>query len=395
MTAPRTVRLVVTRELLDRLRNKAFVWGTGMTVVALVAAIVVPTLFDDGPQRYALGVVGDVPAGFERALEAEFEARDAEVELVTPADREAAAARVEEGEIAAALLDGRELMAEGLPPAALQQAIDDALRRVAMADALDRAGIDEQQLAGILDAHEPVIVVDTAGGVGEEDRGFALAFAATILLFVAIQLNGNSLLTGAIEEKSSRVVEVLLGAVRPWQLLAAKLIALTVLALGQIAVFIGAALGANAAVGAFEVPEATGRIVAISLLMVVIGFAFYAALYTVAGAMAASVEDAQGTAGPLAFLTVATYMLVVFAVIPSPDGVLSQVLTFLPPTAPFTVPARVAMGAIPGWQIALSALVTLLGTLATIRLAGRLYAAVVLSGGKLTWRGAWQAEPIR
>lgn len=395
MTAPRTVRLVVTRELLDRLRNKAFVWGTGLTVVALVAAIVVPTLFDDGPRRYALGVVGDVPVGFERALEAEFEARDAEVELVTPADREAAAARVEEGEIAAALLDGRELMAEGLPPTALQQAIDDALRRVAMADALARAGIDEQQLAGILDAHEPVVVVDTAGGVGEEDRGFALAFAATILLFVAIQLNGNSLLTGAIEEKSSRVVEVLLGAVRPWQLLAAKLIALTVLALGQIAVFVGAALGANAAVGAFEVPEATGRIVAISLLMVVIGFAFYAALYTVAGAMAASVEDAQGTAGPLAFLTVATYMLVVFAVIPSPDGVLSQVLTFLPPTAPFTVPARVAMGAIPGWQIALSALVTLLGTLATIRLAGRLYAAVVLSGGKLTWRGAWQAEPIR
>jgi ABC-2 type transport system permease protein len=395
VTTARTVRLVVTRELFDRLRNKAFVWGTALTLVVLVAAIVVPTLFDDGAERYRLGVVGESPAELGAALAAELEPRDAEVELVDLPDRQAAAARVEEGEVDAVLLDSRELMTEGLPPGTLHRGVDEALQQLAMAEELERAGVDERRLAGILTTHEPVAVVDTAGQAGEDDQGFVLAFAATILLFVAIQLNGNSLLTGAIEEKSSRVVEVLLGAVRPWQLLTAKLIALTTLALGQIALFVGAALGANVAVGAFDLPQTTGRIVGVSLLMVVIGFAFFAALYTVAGAMAASVEDAQGTAGPLAFLTVATYMLVVFAVIPSPDGVLAQVLTFLPPTAPFTVPARVAMGAIPGWQVALSALVTLLGTLVTIRIAGRLYAAAILSGGKLTWRGAWQAEPIR
>jgi ABC-2 type transport system permease protein len=396
MSPARTVLLVAGRETLDRLRNKAFVWGTGVTLVVLIAAIVIPTLFeDDGPRSYELGVVGAVPTGFAAALDQELAGQDAEAEVVELPDRRAASTAVEEGEVAAALLDTRQLMARDLPPATLHTSVDAALQQLALAEELERAGIDEQQLGAILGAHEPVTVIDPDGDAGEADTGFVLAFAATILLFVAIQFNGNSLLTGAIEEKSSRVVEVLLGAVRPWQLLTAKLLALTSLALGQIAIFVGGALGANAVVGAFDVPPATPRVVAISLLMVVIGFTFFAALYTVAGAMASSVEDAQGTAGPLAFLTVGTYMVVIFAVIPSPAGLLSQILTFLPPTAPFTVPARVAMGAIPPWQVATSALVTLAGTALTIRLAGRLYAAAVLAGGKLTWRAVWRAEPIR
>ncbi len=396
MSPARTILLIAGRETLDRLRNKAFVWGTGATLVVLIAAIVIPTLFeDDGPRTYDLGVVGAIPDGFEPALDRELEGQDADAELTELDDRAAAAAAVEDGEVVAALLDARELMARDLPPTTLHAAVDGALQQLALADELERAGIDEQELGSILGAHDPVTVIDTEGDAGEGDAGFVLAFAATILLFVAIQFNGNSLLTGAIEEKSSRVVEVLLGAVRPWHLLTAKLIALTSLALGQIAVFIGGALGANAVVGAFDVPPATPRVLAISLLMVVIGFTFFAALYTVAGAMASSVEDAQGTAGPLAFLTVGTYMVVIFAVIPSPTGLLSQILTFLPPTAPFTVPARVAMGAIPAWQVAVSALVTVAGTALTIRLAGRLYAAAVLAGGKLTWRAVWRAEPIR
>jgi ABC-2 type transport system permease protein len=396
VTSLQTIRLVAARELADRLRNKTFVWGTAIVTVLLVAAIVVPTLFDDGPRRYELGVVGDVPTGFEPALDEVLRAQDASAGITHLDDREAAAGAIGDGELDAVLVEGRELMTDGAPWPTLYAAVDEVLRRAVTAEELDRLGVSEQELAAAFEAHEPLEL--TTAGDEPEDQGLPggmVAFAATILLFIAIQVNGNSLLTGAIEEKSSRVVEVLLGSVRPWQLLTAKLAALTVLALGQIGIFVGAGLGANAVSGALEIPATTGATVAVSLLMVVIGFVFYAALYTVAGAMASSVEDAQGTAAPLAFLTVGTYMLVIFAVIPSPRGTLSQVLTYLPPTAPFTVPARVALDAIPGWQIAVACATTLAGTALTVRLAGRLYGAAVLAGGKLNWRAVWRAEPIR
>lgn len=394
-----TVRLVVQREAGDRLRNRTFLWSTGITLVLLVLGVVVPTLLgDEGPERYELGVVGEVPEGFGAALRDALGGRDGpSARLVALPDADAAATAVEDGEVDAALIDGRRLMIRGPAlPSGLRAAVDDALRQRAVSRELARLGVGDDELAAAFGAHEPVEVVDTTGESDEgPDTGIVVAFAATILLFVAIQFNGNSLLTGAIEEKSSRVVEVLLAVVRPWQLLAAKLLALTALALGQAALFVGGVLGANAVVGAFEVPPATGPAAAVSLLMIVVGFTFYAALYTVAGSMASSVEDAQGTAGPLAFLTVAAYVVAVFAVIPAPGGTLARVLTYLPPTAPFTVPARVALGAIPGWQVVLAALVTLLGTVATVRLAGRLYAAAVLAGGKLTWRDVWRAEPVR
>jgi ABC-2 type transport system permease protein len=391
----RTVRLVTGRELLDRLRNKAFTYGTLAVMALIVAGIVIPTLLDgDEGREHRLGVVGDAPGQLDAALRAQLPEGDRAV-LVELGDRDAAARAIEEDEVDAVLLDSRQLMVEGGAPIGLPQAVDGALQQLGTAEALEDLGVGEEDRAEALAPRDPVEVVDTAGEREEGPMGAMVAFAATILLFIAVQFNGNSLLTGAIEEKSSRVVEVLLGAVRPWQLLSAKLIALTLLSLAQIGVLVATALGANRMVGAFELPPATGATVAVSLVMVVVGFTFFAGLYTVAGAMASSVEDAQGTAGPLAFLLVGVYMVVIFAVIPAPNGTLAQVLTYLPPTAPFTVPARVAMGAVPTWQVALAVVVTLTGTLVTLRLAARLYAAAILGGGKLTWREAWRAEPIR
>lgn len=190
------------------------------------------------------------------------------------------------------------------------------------------------------------------------------------------------------------MVEVLLGSVRPWQPLAGKLIGIMVLAIGQLALFIGAALGANVAVDAFEVPAATGSAALVGALMFVLGFAFYAALYAVAGSMASSLEDAQAVAGPLAFLTGGAYVGTLLGIVPNPDTVFAHVLTYLPPTAPFAVPARIAVGSISGVEVAIAAVVTGLAAVITIRIAGRLYSAALVAGGRLTWREVWRAEPV-
>lgn len=155
-----------------------------------------------------------------------------------------------------------------------------------------------------------------------------------MLLFLTLQINGASLLTTTVEEKSSRVVEVLLG------------------------------------------------------------FGMWASIYAVAGALVTSADWAQSASGPIGFTAAAVYMAVLIGVVPNPDGMLARVLSFLPPSAPFAIPARAASG-IPVWEVVVGAVLTGLGTLFVVRLAGRLYSTAVLSGGRLTWRSASRAEPIR
>jgi len=129
-------------------------------------------------------------------------------------------------------------------------------------------------------------------------------------------------------------------------------------------------------------------------VMFVLGFAFYASLYAVAGSLASSLEDAQSSAGPLGFLTVGAYMGTLLGVVPNPESVFARVLSLFPPTAPFAVPARVAISSIEPWEVVLSAVLVAVTAVLTVRLAGRLYSAAILAGGKLTWREVLRAEPV-
>lgn len=396
MTSLQIVRLIIAREATDRLRSKVYVYGTLAVTVAIVAAILFAGRGEDEPARFQLGVVGEVPAPFADVLVAGAAAQDRDVELVELPDRVAAAAAVADGDVDAALLDGSQLMAEGFPDAQLRPLVESALHQATVAVALEDAGLSGEQLAAALTPPQPLALVDPEGA-REDGDVFAtsmIAFASTLLLFIALSVNTTSLLTGAVEEKSSRVIEVLLGSVRPWQLLAGKITAMSGLALGQVGLILAAALGANAVAGAFELPPATTATVVSALVMLVLGFVFYAALYTVAGSLAATTEDAQGASAPLNFVLIGTYFLVAFIVLPDPAGAWAAVLTYLPMTAPFTVPVRVAFDVIPLWQVVLSCAVTLAGMVAAVALAGRLYAASLLAGGKLTWRQAWQGEPV-
>ncbi|GGI03857.1 ABC transporter permease [Egicoccus halophilus] len=395
MSPLQTIWLVTRRELVERGAKKGYLVGTLVTLVIVAGLVVVPTLFgDDGPEPHALGVVGDAPADFDALLAAGLP-DDAEVTVTTVPDRDEAVRAVGDGELDAVLVERTELLADGRPDQSLQFAVEAALQLAAVGEGLEAAGLDPAQAASVLRPTTPLETVDVAGEATDGVDGFGIALAATILLFVGIQGNGATLLSGAIEEKSSRVVEVLLSVARPWHLLAGKLLAMSVLALVQLGLTVAAALGANAVVGAFELPPATGGVVAISLLMLVVGFLFYASLYAVAGSMASSLEDAQSTSGPLTFAVIGAYFAAIFVVLPNPDGLVTQILTFVPPTAPFVVPARMAFGAIPMWQVALATLVTLATTVLVVRLAGRLYAGTLLAGNRMTWREAWKAEPVR
>jgi ABC-2 type transport system permease protein len=394
MSPVRMIGLIATRELRERALRKTYLLGTAVTLAVVVAVVVLPPMLTaDGPDDTTLGLVGEEPADLEALVSASLP-DDRGVMTTRFDDRDDAEAALEDAEVDAVLVERRELLFDGRPDLALQAALDGALRHEAIAAGLAEAGLDDEQAAAALRPPPPLEAVDISGeGVGDE--AFLAAILATILLIIGVQMSGAQLLNGALEEKSNRVVEILVSTARPWQLLAGKVLATSGLAFAQLVLMVGAALVTNHLVDAFPLPEATGTVLWVSAVMLVAGFLFYAALFTVAGTMASTVEDAQSAAGPLYIAMWGTYGVVSLTVLPNPAGVVAQVLTYLPPTAPFVVPARVALGELPFWQLPIAVAVTLIGAAAVLKLAGRLYAASVLAGGKLTWNDALKVEPVR
>jgi ABC-2 type transport system permease protein len=393
MTALATIRLIAGRELRERVVKKGYVIGTLVTVAVVVAAVIVPSLLSsDGPEELRVVVVGSVPDGFEEQVDAALPP-DTELLLSELEDRPAGISALEEDEVDAVLVDREELVTDGPPNVALRAALEGALRLDEITRNLEAAGLEAGDVAAALTVTTMLDSTDIGGQ--DTSGGFAIASLLTILLLIGVQLSGATLLAGAMEEKSGRVVEMLVSTARPWQLLTAKVAATSLMSFAQVGLIVASGLLANAYADTVPLPEATASVVAISGVMLIAGFLFYAALFTVAGTMASTLEDAQQTAGPLYLLLFAGYGAVFIAVFPNPSGIIAQVLTYLPPTAPFVVPARVALDAISSTQVAIAILVTLIGAAATLRLAGRIYASSVLAGGKLTWRGALKAEPVR
>ncbi len=396
MTQTRTIALVLRRELHDRLRN-GMLWGVTVVLSLGVVALVVlpPLLADDAPERYEVALVDGRTDAFGAALTQHGPLLDIEVATTVVDQESAAVGMLTADEVDAALVGGPRLVTEdGSASTELETTVTQTVAQQRLLDALSAQGIPPTTARSLLAQEISVPVVDPAGESADGDAALILALVVTLVVMLMIQLNAAMVLSGTVEEKSNHVVEVLLGTLRPWHLLTGKLVALGVLALGQVAIIATAGLSANALVGGADLPEFGLGAVAVGVLMLVIGYAFYAALFAVAGSRAGSVEEASSTQGPFLLAIFASIILVFLVVLPNPTGTVAVVLSLLPPSAPFTLPARVALEALPVWQLVAGVAMTVLGTVLAVRLAGRMYAATILAGGSVGWRESLRAEAV-
>jgi ABC-2 type transport system permease protein len=195
-----------------------------------------------------------------------------------------------------------------------------------------------------------------------------------------------------VEEKASRVVEVLLSAIRPKDLLAGKIIGLGLLGLGQLFVMTAIGLLAATLSGALDV---NGEILSAAALAVgwfVLGYVFYAGLFACAGALVPRQEELQSSMTPLT-MTILVAFFVSFAVNNDPDGTLAHVTAFIPMTAPLTMPPRIVTGDASTVEIIASFAVTIGAAIALIPLAARIYSAGILrTGSALKVREAWRTS---
>jgi ABC-2 type transport system permease protein len=240
----------------------------------------------------------------------------------------------------------------------------------------------------------PPLPVTRAGDDRADERS-GIAFVALVILYGQLLGYGFWVATGVVEEKATRVVELLLSAIRPRQLLAGKVIGIGLLGLGQLLLIGLMGLVIGSASGQVELTSDVVVAVAVVLAWFVLGFALYSCAFAVAGALVPRQEEIQSVTAPLTILILASFFLS-FGALDDPGSSLARVLSFVPPSAPMVMPVRSIAGDAAAWEIALSAALTLVAAAALVALAARIYGAAVLrTGARVSLRTAWRASAER
>jgi ABC-2 type transport system permease protein len=208
---------------------------------------------------------------------------------------------------------------------------------------------------------------------------------------MCISIFGSMVLTGVLEEKTSRVVEVLLARIPARALLAGKIAGIGLLGLAQIAVTALAALIAVTTVGSIDIPAVRGAVLAWAVVWFVLGYALYATVFGALGSLGSRAEDAQAVAGPAQIVLMVAF-LASFFMITQPASVAAKAISYFPLTAPLAMPGRIAMGATVWWEPVLAVALTLATIIGLVQLAGRLYTNAILHGGpRLSLHDAWRS----
>ena len=375
MSGLREITLIARRELRERLRSRAFLVST-LILLLLVGGSTALNGALSRKTTYRVAVTAPAPQGLAAALQRAALPFDATVRLHVLAS--AAAGREE---LAAKQVDALLLLREDR--VVFRADVDTKL--AAVADTAVRA----------LRRHLPPAPELTTATLEPakskpSDAEVAVALLGAALLLGSLAIYGQWVLVGVVEEKSNRVVELILSTVRPRHLLAGKVIGIGLLGLAQLALVAGLA-SALLAAGAFDAPAALGGSVALVVPWFALGFALYAVAFATAGALASRQQDASTAGQPVTLTLVAAYFAGYVALSAAPNGAVAHALTLFPLTAPLVLPARSALVGVPLWEHALAVVLVLGSIYALVRLAGRVYAHALLhSGPRLGARTAWR-----
>jgi ABC-2 type transport system permease protein len=384
------VRLVAAREISTRLRDKTFLISTAVILLLVLGAMVFQVLIASGANEEKIGVVGDRTA-LEPALTAQGKAIGVDVTVVALADEDAARAAVKAGDVDAALVDGTgsnpRLIVQQSAGGQLQAVVQGAVTQLSLGRQLAEAGVTQLDLAEVqVDSLDPQ--ADQAG------ERIGVAVVGIVVLYTLLLLIGQFVAQGVVEEKATRVVELLLATMRPWQLLAGKILGLGLLGLAQILTL--AVVGVAGAI-AFDVVTLPGQLIGTVLSVIawfVLGYAFYASVFAAAASLVSRQEDLASVITPTTVLLVVGFFIS-FQAAGDPNGTLAVVTSFIPGLSPLVMPVRMAAGAAEWWEVLIAVGLMLVAIAVVVRLGGRIYAGALLrTGGKTKIREALAAERV-
>ncbi len=381
------VWLVAQREIRAKATSKAFLLSTaGLIVAMLLGGLLLKIAVDDSPP-----VVGFVPSTQSLADPVKQLSGEDAVRAKSIATRSAGDRAVREGDLDA-LVTGTPQRIVVVVKDQLDPGLRSTLTAVAQQETLSgqirSLGGDPASVAGAIAEAVPQVEALEPNEVSGEQ--VLAGYLVGILVFLGLMLTGQIVAQGVVEEKTSRVVELLLAALRPWQLMAGKVLGIGVIGLIQVGAILLAAVGSAKA---FDLVD-TGSLNLASAFTgaigwFVIGYLTYALVMAALASLVSRQEDVGSVIAPVTTLMIVPYVIAVSIGTWDPDNTLVVTLSFIPFAAPLVMPVRIAAGEVPGWEIALSVGLSLAVVPLLVWLAGRMYANSVLrTGARVSLRQA-------
>lgn len=400
MSSMSIVWQIARREIRERGRSRAYLITSALTLLIVVGLVVVPGIIGGGTSEYTIGALGQGNDAIATAAESLGNAKDeagaepsVSINVRQFDTRDEAESALDDGEVDAVLVNGDEVIVQsvsGFGGNELVNLLQQGAASVELEAIVSSEGSAAADVISVMTS-DPLETTALKGEAdGAEARG-AIAYAGLLLLYMAVLLYGTWILSGVTEEKSNRVVEVLLSSIKPWQLLAGKIAGIGTLGITQFAGTIVVAYIALKVTGTVDFPNLDFASVFNLVLWFILGFLLFAVLFGAAGSLVSRMEDAQNVAFPMSLLAVIGFFVSITA-ISDPEGPAAVIGTFVPLTAPFVVPVRAALQAIPLWEY-LTAVALTIGTITgLVFVAGRIYAGGLLRyGTRVKVRDAWRS----
>ncbi|MEL4356409.1 MULTISPECIES: ABC transporter permease [unclassified Luteococcus] len=381
---------VMTREILVKVTDKSYIIGTLVTLALVLGSVAASAYFGSRPEHHQLAVVSAPAEQLAGQLDALAKADDEKnsVEVKKVPDAAAAEQLVRDGEADAFLQPkgkGWELTFKNSPDDDVMTLVQQGVSGQVMTATAAKAGTSMPEITA-------ATTVGTAQLEGDSERasaGKVMGFIFAVLFMMSAMTYGMQIAQSVIEEKQSRIVEILVAAIPVRHLLAGKVLGNTVMALVQMALLVGTGL-----VGISFIPEASGFLPALTmavgwyLLLFLASFLALACVWAAAGAMGTRNEDLQHTSQPLIYLLMGCYMAGFLA-----TGTWKVVLSYVPVVSGTLMPARIIEGSAQWWDGLIALVLNLIFAGITVVVGERIYRRALLqTQGRIGYREAFKLK---
>lgn len=382
LSPSRAVLLVARREFLGKVRTRSFLIGTVVIIAVLAGYVLLQTVLFDSSNRSTVGLSGQSTVLAE-PLRQTASSFGREVVTVDVTDPVAAEKQVRSGDLDALITGApdalRVVVKENLNTA-VQNSLDTLVRQQVLNAQLAEAGLDPAVVAKNMAAAK-VTVVALEPEDSQTGQRLAIGLVIAALLYYSLLVYGTMVAQGVVEEKSSRVVEILLATVRPWQLLLGKVMGLGAVGLVQLVLIGGFGLVLSSSTGVIDLAGVAGGALATGVLWYLLGFFLYATIFAAAASLVSRQEELQSVVTPISTVIIVAFVVGINLLIQDPSGTAVTVLSMLPPFAPILMPGRMAIGVAPLWQVLLAVVLALVAVAAITWLGGKIYSNAVLRTG--------------
>lgn len=388
------IRLVAERELRTKLRSKSFLVSTGLLLLLMVAFTGVMKFVSATGGETTVGVTSEAQALAE-PLEATAANLGLTVTTQSVDSEDSARDLVDEGELDALLVgDGSSIsvVVQEEIDSDLENALNVLAGQVALNTEIAELGGDPADVsAAVAEAEVNVEALQPPPDYNPEQ--LVIGMVAGVLIYISLLTAGMLVAQGVVEEKASRVVELLLSTIRPWQLMAGKVLGIGAVGLLQVVVLGLGGVIAAVALDVLTIPAATVTSSVVWLIVwYLLGFFTYALVFAASAALVSRQEDVGSVTTPVMMVIIVGYVIGISVLPSDPNNRLVEVVSLIPLFSPTVMPMRLAIGGVPAWQAALSVALVLALIPALLWLAGRMYNnAVMRTGARVKLRDALKA----